>query len=464
MKYTDFIVGPQVGVAEMAQAKERRVEVQQQLLSTFQTTLISFTLNIMGPTKVFPLAEKTFEEGKTLIVNQCTAYGLPVIHEQELRATTGNECFFVVKAPAKKVKAALCALEQDCSLGRLFDMDVLDVDGQKQSRLTLGIPSRTCLLCNNNAFICGRSRSHSIELLLERVCQMMWDYFAYQHATKLANVAVRALLREVLATPKPGLVDRQNTGAHADMDIHTFERSALALMPYFVQFALYGIDHCGQDGQGLLQGLRPLGIKAELAMRKATQGVNTHKGAIFSMGLLTCALGVLYGKQLPYSQGQLRLELKALSASLEADFQNVTMETATSHGERLYAQHGLRGVRGEAIDGFPHLFDLAYPRFYALRNQGMTLNDAGIITLIDIIANVEDSNIVARSDYATMQKIAMRLRQDCQIPLEEQDYLAYIHSLDQQFTAKNISAGGSADLLAMTYFLYFLEKEVYPCV
>lgn len=458
MHYKDLIVGPSVGVQDMAQARDRRMEIQQQLLAAYQTTLVSFSLNIMGPVKAFPLAQRTYQEGKGLIINQCTAYGFAVSHTQEVAADTGYECFFVVNAPAKKVKQVLCALEEDCSLGRLFDMDVLDVDGQKISRLSLGFSGRKCLLCNNNAFICGRSRAHSLDALLERSCHIMWDYFAYQYATKLADLAVRALLREVLATPKPGLVDRRNTGAHTDMDVHTFERSALALLPYFVQFALYGIEHRHQPPEVILQGLRPLGIKAELAMRKATGGVNTHKGIIFSLGILTCALGM--GYETPYSQQQLQETTKTLCASLDQDFQAIAIQGAISHGEKIYVSHGIRGVRGEAMDGFPTLYQVAYPRFLALRQQGLTMNDAGVITLVDIIVNTQDTNILARADYQTMEAVRAQLGQICQTPLEQQDYYAVLEELDQQFIQRNISPGGSADLLAMTYFMYFLEKEI----
>lgn len=453
------MTGPSVGVADMAMARERRQDIQTTLLTQYKTTLISFTLNVMGAVKVFPLSQRTYYEGKALITNQCTAYGLPIVHTQEVLEDTGYECFFVVNAPAQKVKQALCNLENDCALGRLFDMDVIDVTGAKVSRLSLGLAGRKCLLCGNNAFICSRSRAHSLPLLLERTCEMMWDYFADQYGSNVANLAVRALFREVLATPKPGLVDRKNTGAHTDMDVHTFERSALALMPYFVQFTLHGIDHCTQTPAQVFESLRPLGIKAELAMRRATGGVNTHKGIIFSLGILCCGLGMLYGTQTPYSQKALQDICKQLSAPLAVDFETIQSQGAISHGEQLYLRYGLRGVRGEALDGYPHLYDLAYPRFTQLLGKGLSLNDAGVLTLVDIIAHTEDSNIVSRSDYRTMEAVATQLRDLTKTPLEDQAYLSILQALDEAFIAKNISPGGSADLLAMTYFLYFLETE-----
>lgn len=459
MDLQKFVCGESIELSRMLNARERRTELQQQLLARNGVPLISFTLNIAGPVKVFPMAVNTFEEGLHLILCQCKAYRLPILEKAETRESTGYECFLSVNAPARQIKEALCLLEESSSLGRLFDIDVLDVDGRKISRTDLGLPERTCLICGNPAAVCSRSRAHSVDALLTRTCQIIWDYFAEKYASETASIAARALLYEVLATPKPGLVDKRNSGAHRDMDIFTFESSALALIPYFKAFVHDGIDHTGDSPEAVLPGIRPVGIQAEIAMLHATGGVNTHKGIIFSLGILCAALGRLYGRQEPYSREALREECRQIAAPLAKDFDGLTEDTAVSHGERLYAEYGVRGVRGEAIDGFPALFSVALPRFQELREKGLDLNDAGVVTLLSIMAESMDTNIICRSSYKEAGEIQSRLRALILTQPERQDYHRILEALDEEFIQRNISPGGSADILALTYFLCFLEQE-----
>lgn len=444
----------------MLDARENRVKEQRKLLQQFHKPLVSFTLNIAGPIKVFPLAVKTYEEGLRLILCQCKAFQLPVLKKQEMRKPTGYECFLVVNAPAKKVKKALCELEEKSSLGRLFDIDVLDADGKKVTRMELGLPERTCLLCSRPAAECSRARAHSVEELQIRTCEIIWDYFSEKYAALLASIAVRALLYEVLATPKPGLVDQNNSGAHRDMSIFTFESSALALLPYFKAFISYGIAYSRKDAADILSSVRPIGIQAEIAMLHATDGINTHKGIIFSLGILCTALGRLYGIQEPYDRSALQKECQKISAPLQADFKGITKDSAVSNGEKLYVSHGIRGVRGEAIDGFPVLFLTALPRFGELREQGFNLNDAGVLTLLSIITESEDTNIMIRSSYEEAREIQERLKLLIQKKPEKQNYQKLLLQLDQEFINRNISPGGSADMLALTYFIYLLEGEL----
>ena len=159
-----------------------------------------------------------------------------------------------------------CLLEDSVALGRLFDIDVIQTDGMKISRTDLGFSTRKCLICNQEAFVCSRARTHSVKELLEQECQIMTNYFAKQHARKLSSLSMQALLYEVSVTPKPGLVDRNNTGAHQDMDIFTFEASAVSLNHYFEQFALCGIENGHEPFSRIFSRLRSLGIQAEETM------------------------------------------------------------------------------------------------------------------------------------------------------------------------------------------------------
>lgn len=188
------------------------------------------------------LTLRTFHEGIRLIETQCHAWKIPIIATYSTTSHTGHEYFWAVDGDVRFIKENLCLLEDSVALGRLFDIDVIQTDGMKISRTDLGFSTRKCLICNQEAFVCSRARTHSVKELLEQECQIMTNYFAKQHARKLSSLSMQALLYEVSVTPKPGLVDRNNTGAHQDMDIFTFEASADLLA---LTFFLYLFENSG---------------------------------------------------------------------------------------------------------------------------------------------------------------------------------------------------------------------------
>ena len=280
-------------------------------------------------------------------------------------------------------------------------------------------------------------------------------YDAEIYARMIADTAMRALLREAAATPKPGLVDQSNTGAHKDMGIGTFLDSADALEPYFLQFAAFGIEHREDDPSGFLARIRPIGIEAEKAMYKVTHGINTHKGAIFSLGILCTACG--YCGQ-PFDKDKVK-EISALTAGpVMKDFENINKDNAVTTGEKLYAQYGIAGARGEAAAGFPTVFDTAVPVMKSLREKGYSLNDAGVITLVHILGDLIDTNVIHRSSYERAERIKEEMK-ELSVHLEEKDYISILQDLDRRFIEENISPGGSADLLALAYFICFMEEN-----
>lgn len=462
---SQFITGREVAVLDMLNARDRRHAIQQELIRTHNATVISFTLNIPGPIKVFPLGEMTFEEGVRLIDSQLHAWKIPVLEKRTIRDFTGNEQFWSVKGDTLFIKEILCLLEDSLSFGRLFDIDVIRTDETKVSRTELGFPGRKCLLCSNDAFVCSRSRAHTVKELLDKACELMKDYFEEKQAKKLSSLSMQALLYEVSATPKPGLVDRNNTGAHKDMDIFTFEASAVSLNHYFEKFALCGMEKEHENGHEpfsrIFARLRSLGIQAEAAMMTATKGINTHKGLIFSLAILNCSLGYMYANHIPYSPDTLLSINRKLVADVLEDFKDITAETARTNGERLYALYGMKGARGEALSGYATVLKTALPILKEELKKGRSINDAGVITLLSIIATSEDTNIVNRSSYEEMKELQARI----QTVLKEKahdthELLTYAKELDAEMIERNISPGGSADLLALTYFIYLYEQEL----
>lgn len=458
-----IVAGREVDLPDMLDARERRQEVQRAIIGQYQLPVISFTLNIVGPVKVFPLAVQTFYEGVRLIGAQLNAWKLPVQCTRSITAHTGYEYFWAVDGDLRFIKETLCLLEDSLSFGRLFDIDVINTDGQKISRTELGFPVRKCLLCSQDAFVCGRARTHTVKELLDQECRLMAEYFTCQYAKKLSSLSMQALLYEVSVTPKPGLVDRSNTGAHRDMDIFTFEASAVSLNHFFEKFALCGMENSQESFSRIFSRLRSLGIQAEDAMMRATNHVNTHKGLIFSLAIMNCSLGYMYANQIPYSPERLLDINRRLVLDVLEDFKDITVETARTNGERLYALYGMKGARGEALSGYHTVLNVALPVLKDYLGKGLSVNDAGAMTLLHIIANSEDTNIVNRSSYEEMKEIQSNLRNVLQKEASMQQpgadaLLAYMEELDRDFIRRNISPGGSADLLALTYFIYLFEN------
>lgn len=461
MNIEKIVTGTYVDLPRMLDARERRQYVQQQLIDTYHCPLISFTLNIPGPVKVFPLAVRTFEEGLKLIHTQCFAWRLPIKKETRIEDITGYEAFLSVDADAFKIKEILCRLEERTTLGRLFDLDVIRTDKSKISRQSFQMPVRKCLICNQDAFICSRSRAHTVEELLIKECEIMQEYFDLKYAHHISSQSMAALLYEVAATPKPGLVDRDNSGSHKDMDFYTFQSSAVSLNQFFEEFTLLGIRNHEKPCGELFDLIRPVGIHAEEVMLTATGGVNTHKGMIFSLGIFCCVLGYLHGNETAFSEEAFIRTCRKMTCRLLDDFKGITAENAKTNGERLYALYGITGIRGEAAKGYPTVFDLALPAFRKYKKLGLSPNDAGILTLLHIIAGAVDTNMIARSDFETAKefqgKIAGFLEVvdgDLQnIADKMPDYISAIQELDREFIQKNISPGGSADMLALTYFM-----------
>lgn len=258
----------------------------------------------------------------------------------------------------------------------------------------------------------------------------------------IGKKAREALEREVLLTPKPGLVDAANRGAHNDMDKGTFLRSAAALEPWFQVMAERGKALPTEDPQALLADLRPIGLKAEADMYAATDGVNTHKGALFSLGLLCAAAGRLQAQGKPLTADN----LCTLCAQMTAGITQREMHAADTHGLAVHAAYGAKGVRGEAESGFESVRVLALPH--------LEQENGPYLALLNLIAHVRDTNVLHRAGeegLSWLQSRARDLLHDFSIPALEQ--------LDRECIEKNISPGGCADLLAIAFFLEMVTES-----
>jgi triphosphoribosyl-dephospho-CoA synthase len=272
-----------------------------------------------------------------------------------------------------------------------------------------------------------------------------------------------SLLYEVSASPKPGLVDRYNQGAHKDMDIFTFMASSAALPYYFYKCARQGASFKGGDLEELFGSLRCIGLEAEKAMFKATNGVNTHKGLIFSLGVICAAAAYcMKAKGNEYVKAEQICETvtRMTRGLCLRELISIRKSGGLTHGERVFEQYGIKGIRGEVEDGFPtvRLFSLpALKRLKAMTEY--SFNDILVQILLILMAKSDDSNIAARHGAKMVeytQEYARRII-DCGGMLSSQSR-RMVYEMDREFIEKNISPGGSADLLAVTIMFDLLDE------
>lgn len=454
---TEILRGQEVTLQEMLDAREGRALRQKKILSIYKITLISFTLNIPGPIKDFHLAEKAFEEGKELISNHLKRNDINIVHEEDNSGKTGYEAFFAVDCYPLRIKKLMVDIENACALGRIFDIDVLNAKGEKISRQEIGSDPRTCFICSEPAHVCSRSGKHPVKELVVKTVEVIENYFSQKFANVCSSCTCRALMYEVCVTPKPGLVDRANNGSHRDMDIYTFIDSSAALTPYFRDFVLAGIEFHRDEPLQLFERTRYLGMMAEDAMLKATHNVNTHRGMIFSMGTICTALGYLFANGKPVDTESILNMSKIMTAGSLDDFKGVTADNARTYGEKLYARYGIKGIRGEVAGGFASVREYGLPVLKYLVGRGFSLNDAGALTLLNLIANVNDTNIITRTDMDTHTLVREKIKKLIEEKNIENILPEELREIDRKFISMNISPGGCADLLAITYMLYFLE-------
>lgn len=274
----------------------------------------------------------------------------------------------------------------------------------------------------------------------------------------MAYLAHRAMLIEVYTTPKPGLVDRANNGAHRDMTVETFERSAASIAPWLEQFTETGINCARLPVNRLLSKLRPIGHQCEQEMYLATAGVNTHKGMLFSLALLCAAAGRLW------QQGKILNQQTLCQVVADATEGLVERELAANTkpctaGERFFHLHGLSGVRGEVESGFQTVRNYSLPVYRQALEHGADRNSALLEVMLALLEHNNDTNLVHRGGMDGLHYVQQQARQiRKETPFLSIDRMQALQQLDQLLITRNLSPGGSADLLAITWLLQQLDR------
>lgn len=288
----------------------------------------------------------------------------------------------------------------------------------------------------------------------------------------IAHLATQALQAELDTTPKPGLVDKDNNGAHRDMDYALMQLSINTLHPYFVRLAFLGFA----DTLPSHTVIRDAGIEAEKAMLEATNGVNTHKGALFSMGLAVVAAAYeekkaaankeVRGKEREEEYlSSLQLTIKALAASFP--------DTSGTHGSKAkQLSNGTTTIKG-ALDNAREGYEKLFAEWLPFYNERRKSHDAHALhkTLLRIMCDIDDTNVIYRTNVATAEEVKQEARallasfeeayaaedkEKCASAIEEKcasAELLALKDMDRRYTERNISPGGAADMLSLTVFI-----------
>jgi len=273
--------------------------------------------------------------------------------------------------------------------------------------------------------------------------QAPWSY-----AAQLGQLAEQCLRLEVQTWPKPGLVSHVDSGSHTDMDAMTFHRSAEVLRPFFAELA-----NAGAQGAAMTV-LRKIGLRAERAMLEATDGINTHRGAIFGLGLLCAAAGW-------HKANSSALSLGEIVAQRWGDDILGGPRLTTSHGETAHRRYGAGGARQEAADGFPSVYRVGLRALNEVRDSIEADPEAARVqACFALIAAVEDTNLLHRGGIAGLRFAQQATRAFLRRGgVGQMAWRRDAEAVHRAFVKRRLSPGGAADLLAMSLFVSALGRE-----
>ena len=452
-----FDIGEAVDLLTVLDNREWRSRLQDKLkVTNYDKIVISAKLNIPGPIKNNDILQKIFMDGwQTFVAGlECNSQYEMLFAER----VTGPEAFITVDGNLAAVKKTAILFEETYVLGRLFDIDVM-ANGQADyqlSREDLGFGPRLCLICGKPAKVCAKEQNHTLDEGYEVINQMYQGatskelIFEKESQETVVNNALKGLLYEVSLNPKPGLVDPVSMGSHTDMNMFMFIDSSLSLKSYLDKAFKLGRNFEGSDLKLLFNALRAEGVLAEQTMFNATNNVNTHKGAIFSLGIWVTAIAYSTKDGSATMTEVRRVIQRMVEGLIEKDL--ASNRVATTAGEQQFQTYQLTGIRGEAVNGFPGVAEVAVP---FLQTTFGTMTQRLLDTLMKIAATLEDSTLIKR---AKTPDVLAEMKEWTSIYFKlggshTEQGMKYLYDLDRLFIERNLSIGGSADTLILTIFI-----------
>jgi triphosphoribosyl-dephospho-CoA synthase len=273
-------------------------------------------------------------------------------------------------------------------------------------------------------------------------------------ALQLAQFAVDALLEEVRLTPKPGLVDMRGNGCHYDLTLELMERSALSLYDTFYQIAIFATDR--QPSQQVREQLGLIGRKGELEMLSATSGVNTHKGAIWALGLITGAAAMLVSNSFNM---EVTGEAILFTAGSIAQYPDQFIPILGTNGEKVRQRYSVKSAKEEAMAGFPSIREIAFAVWAKYENEDEDIKRLNV--LLSLMSFTDDTCILNRSDMQTLLEIKQNAGQILDIGgLSVAANWRLYMDLENYAKLHWVSPGGSADLLAATIYIHKILENL----
>lgn len=278
-----------------------------------------------------------------------------------------------------------------------------------------------------------------------------------EKAIKIGEIALCSMLYEVSVSPSPGLVSPISRGAHEDMDFFTFLKSTSSIAYYLPLFVQIGIDY----DNDILKRIRKIGVKAENNMFKATCGVNTQKGLLFLIGIICASAGVCVKKGVTLNRFNISKECSYICKDIvKNELINVDKSKKLTNGESIFLKYGIQGIRGEVERGIPTVLEYGLPALEDALNQNLHIKDALSHSLINIMTAVEDTTVINRCGISGLERMRNLAKEAVRLGgMKTKDGRDYIKYMEDVFVRENISPGGAADILAVTLFIYELEKE-----
>jgi holo-ACP synthase/triphosphoribosyl-dephospho-CoA synthase len=448
---------------DILNARDERVKVQQELIGKYKLPLISFTLNIAGNIKRSPLFDIIFDKGLQSILSEIK---INIIYKQIKRDDTGSLALIVVDDEITSLKRKMVEIENSSPSARLYDIDVIKTDFKPISRLDIGLDVRGCLICDKPYLVCRRNKTHTLEEVINTTKKISQR----ECASLLSNIASYSLKAELSTTPKPGLVDRNNNGSHLDMSFELFLKSIETITPYLEEEYLTAFKISNKIQ--LFHKMKEIGLSAESSMLNATENINTHKGAFFSLSAIGCGICYLIAQDKKATIYEIRL-----FASDFAKWAQQNNRDNISNGYKVRENNIKVGIYFEAINGYPSIFescskflnnfeDIKYREYlspllnkeeFSLRLFNEMLEDKALGVFCKLLSCVNDSNIIHRGGSEALLEMHRLFKR-----LDSENLSIYglkeeLYKCDLKFIESNLSPGGTADLLTIALFIMILK-------
>jgi holo-ACP synthase/triphosphoribosyl-dephospho-CoA synthase len=408
----------------LLEAREQKGLLIEEMYLDYQKPIIIVKGNVIGENKnpdymTFVLKYFNEEINRTYIND--------IVYKENVLSIDGNYTIYIVAKEGRELKKEMMILEES-SIGRLLDIDVYEKTTFSRSDFLK--PQRKCLICEKEAFLCIRSQAHKKEEVIKKA-QAIVQEFIMNYLFTITDIAIK---EEVDLYPKFGLVSIKDSGCHKDMDYQTFIKSKDSLEKGIKQYIESGFNE-NLDSFKLIE----IGVEMEQAMFLATDGINTHKGLIFLLGIFLPVLShsLYYNKNYDTLQSNIRRLAKKIVGNY---YDTIFIKKNLSHSDTIYLDHNIKGIRSEVLNG---LEKICRDDDNSDDDYTTKMND-----LLYFMSTLNDTTIVHKCNVETLRKVQKETKEMLlQGGFKHNEELVFLMS--EKYKKDCISPGGSADMLVL---------------